>query len=144
MEKRGSEVDQLCTFDLRPSLQGWSRGDENPVATMRAAPDRIFRWTMLLNDHRWLVAILGQTWRRREEAVLAPPVENEVSGLVGKRTLEELVASINAGNYRFTGPWIFKLQQFRHDKVSERAVLRWFHNATGLYSFPDNPDVGWA
>src|SRR5262249_20989791 len=100
MEKRGSEVDELCVFDLRSSLQRGSRGNENPVETMRAAPDGIFRWTMLANDDRRLVAILGQTWRRREEAVFAPPIDKDVGGFVGKRTVEELVPAINAGDYR--------------------------------------------
>jgi len=108
---------------------------------MRAAPDGIFRWAMLANNDRRLVAVLGQTWRRREKTVFAPPIDNEVGGLVGKRTVEELVASINAGDYRLAGPRIFEFPQFLNDKLSQRAVLGRFHDATGFYPFQVNPDV---
>src|SRR5712691_12433282 len=96
---------------------------------MRAAPDGVFRWTMLANDDGRLVAILGETWRRREEAVFAPPVDNEVGAFPGKRAMEDLVASINAGDYRFAGARIFELPQFLNEKVSQRAILGSFHNA---------------
>src|SRR2546428_8087326 len=110
---------------------------------MRAAPDGIFRWTMLTNDDGRLVAILGETWRRREEAVFAPPIDNKVGGFVGKRAMEELVASINAGDYRLAGARILELPQFLNDKVSQRAVLRWFYNAGGVYSFLLYSDFLW-
>src|SRR5712691_2386126 len=102
---------------------------------MRAAPDGVFRWTMLANDDGRLVRILGETWRCREEAVFAPPVEDEVGAFVGKRAMEDLVASINAGDYRFAGARIFELTQFLNDKVSQRAILRRFHDAAGFYPF---------
>src|SRR5215471_19546059 len=99
MEKGRGEVDELCVFDLRSPLQSRPRRNENSVETMRAAPDRIFGWAMLTNNDGRHVPILSQTWRRREEAIFAPPIENEVGGFVGKRTVEKLVASINAGDY---------------------------------------------
>src|SRR5260370_37265267 len=106
---------------------------------MCAAPYGIFRWTMLANDYGRLVAILGQTWRRREEAVFAPPIDNEVGGFVGKRAMEERVASINAGDYLLAGARVLKLPQVLNDKVSQRAVLRWFHNAGMFYTLFSHP-----
>src|SRR2546428_12010175 len=98
---------------------------------MRAAPDGIFRWTMLTNDDGRLVAILGQTWRRREEAVFAPPIDNKVGGFVGKRAMEELVASINAGDYRLSRARVLELPQFFNDKVNQRAVIPWVFKVGG-------------
>ena len=64
---------------------------------------------MVANHHGRLVLVLCKTWLRGEEAVFAPPVEDEVSALVGKRAMEDLVASINAGDYRLAGARIFQL-----------------------------------
>src|SRR5712691_3462589 len=102
---------------------------------MRAAPDGVFRWTMLANDDGRLVPILGETWRCREEAVFAPPVEDEVGAFAGKRAMEDLIAPIHAGDYRLASARIFELTQFLNDKVSQCFILRWFHDAAGFYAF---------
>src|SRR5260370_20627304 len=101
---------------------------------MCAAPYGIFRWTMLANDYGRLVAILGQTWRRREEAVFAPPIDNEVGGFVGKRAMEELVASINAADYRLARARILKLPQLLNHKVSQPALLPCVPKVCGTYA----------
>src|SRR6266849_4386757 len=107
-------------------------GDQDSVKPVSTAPLGGVRRTMLANDDGRLVRILGETWRCREEAIFAPPVEDEVGASVGKRTMEDLLAPIHAGDYRLASARIFELTQFLNDKVSQRAILRRFHDAAGF------------
>src|SRR5438046_10569360 len=97
---------------------------------------------MLANDNWWLVPILLKTWQCRKEAIFAPPVEDEVGSFLGKRTMEDFVASINASDYCLTGARIFQVSQFLNDKVHQGAILLWFHNHSALRAFYIYPDAG--
>src|SRR5207248_594589 len=62
-------------------------------------------------------------------------IEDEVGAFAGKWAMEILLASVNARDDRLAGTRIFQLPQFLNDKVSQRVILRWFHNASGFYPF---------
>ena len=90
---------------------------------------------MVTNHDGRFGPVFPKTWLRRKEAVFAPPIENEVGAFVGKRAMENLVASVNAGDDRLAGTRIFQLPQLLSDKVSQCVILRWFHNASGFHPF---------
>src|SRR5437870_3311994 len=135
VEKGRSEIDELCVFDLCRTFQCRPTADEDSVNPVRAAPFAFFRWTMLTNHNGRFRPISSKTRSRRKEAVFAPPVEDEVGAFTGKWAMKNFVASVNAGDNRIAGARIFQLPQFPNDKVGQRAILLWLHNASAFDPF---------
>ena len=62
---------------------------------------------MFPNDECRLVSILGKARLSREEAVLTPPIEHEVSAFIGKRTVKNFVAAVDSVDHWFASARIF-------------------------------------
>ena len=78
----------------------------------------------------------------REEAVLAPPVEHEISAFIGEWTMENFVAAVDPVDNRLAIARIFQLGQFRNDEVNQGLVIGRIDGPLRLYAFEVDPNAG--
>ena len=142
MKNGRSKIDQVRIFDFRPCLQSRRAGDEDTVKAMRAAPFGSLRWLVFPNNKGRLIGILGEARLSGEQAVLAPPIEHEISAFIGEWSVENFVAPVDPVDNWLAITRIFQLGQFRDDEVNQSLVIGRIDSALGLYAFEVDPNAG--